>query len=143
MGLVSTLMGLKPHLSHLRRFSARLKSCPFARVRQIDGVCQHTHGAEAPPLSFRVVFGTTEVVPFRTFASDSGFVSTLMGLKPHLSHLRWFSALLKSCHFKAERGEDTTRWRNSWDSGGRCGRLGPDAGVWDRLRDGDYGVWSR
>jgi hypothetical protein len=26
-------MGLKPHLSHLGKFMARLKSCPFAHVR--------------------------------------------------------------------------------------------------------------
>jgi hypothetical protein len=69
-GFVSTLMGLKPHLSHLRWFSALLKSCPFARVRQIDGFCQHADGAEAPPLSFKVVFGTTEVVPLCTCPSD-------------------------------------------------------------------------
>jgi hypothetical protein len=26
-------MGLKPHFSHCKRFTARLKSCPFAHIR--------------------------------------------------------------------------------------------------------------
>jgi len=136
-------MGLKPHLSPLRWFSARLKSCPFARLRQIQGFVSTLMGLK-PHLSHSGWFSARlKSCPFARVRQIQGFVSTLKGLKPHLSHLRWFSARLKSCPFKAERGEDTTRWRNSFDLGGVCGRLGPDAGVWDRLRDGDYGVWSR
>jgi hypothetical protein len=29
-------VGLKPHLSHLDWLAARLKSCPFAHIRQVE-----------------------------------------------------------------------------------------------------------
>jgi hypothetical protein len=48
------------------------------------------HGAKAPFLSFKITFGTTEVVPFRTSTSDSGFVSKLRGVSaPVCSARRW------------------------------------------------------
>jgi hypothetical protein len=47
----------------------------------VNGHGEIVHGAKAPSLSFKEVCGTTEVVPFRTPSSDSGFFSSLRGVK--------------------------------------------------------------
>ena len=61
--------GLKPALNW-GAFCGTTEVMPFRTFASDSGVCQHTHGAEAPPLSFKVVFGTTEVVPLCTCPSD-------------------------------------------------------------------------